>query len=153
MYRHSIQITLLAPLLVGVPITRATAQYTDYSQYYKQNVGNLQAAGTNRYLYDKYFYHNTAVSPYLSAVRGGSDYGTAYYTSVLPELRRREANERATAAYVQQRKLQGNVGYTVYPGAGFVGGTPADAYTQNRLPQSTTPSFYYNRWYSGWQNR
>lgn len=146
--------SLFVAAVVGVVAWRADwcqAQYTSYGDYYRKNIGNRSAVdpGTNRYLYDKYFYHNPAISPYSSAIRGGSAYGPAWQTSVRPELERREAAERAQRNYIQQRKLQGNVGHTVYPGANFVGATPADALLKPIQKRPQTPLPYYKQVYGG----
>jgi len=129
-----------------------------YSQYYQQQFkqtggGGLGLGNSNRYLYDKYFYHNPAVSPYLSAVRGGDMSGTAYYASVRPELERREASAKAQSAYIQQRKLQGNIGDTRFPGSVGLGGAVDASYLKPIPAQKTTPSAYYNHWYGGWADR
>lgn len=129
-----------------------------YGQYYQQQFkstggSGLGLQGSNRYLYDKYFYHNPAVSPYLSAVRGGDMSGTAYYTSVKPELERREAAAKSQAAYIQQRKLEGNIGDTRYPGSGYYGATPDPSYLKPIPQQKTTPSAYYNHWYGSWAGK
>lgn len=146
---------LVAGLLVALA-TPAVAQQS-YGQYYqkqfKQTGGGLGTGSSNKYLYDKYFYQRPSVSPYLSAVRGGDMSGTAYYASVKPELERRSAAERNQAAYVQQRKLEGKVGDTRYPGAAYYGGTADAAYLKPIPQQKTTPSAYYNHWYGGWAGR
>lgn len=138
-------------LVVCFPAAAQAQQ--NYGQYYERQFkktggGGLGLGSSDRYLYDKYFYRNPSVSPYLSAVRGGNLSGTAYTTSVRPELERRRAAERAEAAYVQQRKLQGNIGDTRYPGAVTGGGVNA-AYLKPAPKRSTKPSAYYNHWYGG----
>jgi len=126
---------------------------SNYGSYYSQNAGMRGAESSSRYLYDKYFYQRSTVSPYLNLDRPGSDFATSYQTYVRPELQRREAVDATNRAYVQQRKLQGNVGQTVYPGAGFIGGTPNDARMKPAMPVKPTPSSYHNHWYGGWANR
>jgi hypothetical protein len=149
----TVMMMALALLCGAIP---ARAQYKSYSDYYQTNRTATPTASlsVNRYLYDKYFYHRPTVSPYLSAeVLGGTQFGTAYTTTVLPEIQRREASLRSQAQYVQQRKLQGNVGHTAFPGAGFSGATIGDAYLKPVQPGRTTPSHYHNHWYGGWNNR
>ena len=132
----------------------ASAQYKSYSDYYRQNPGvRTQAPGTNAYLYDKYFYHSPGVSPYLNLGRGGNDAADSYHLYVKPELERRRANTVAQAQYVQQRKLQGNVGHTQYPGAAWVGGSPANSLPKPVQPGARKSPAYYNHWYGGWNNR
>ena len=119
----------------------ACAQHKSYSDYYRQNPGiRTGAPGTNAYLYDKYFYHSPGISPYLNLGRAGNDAADSYHLYVKPELERRRANTIAQAQYVQQRKLQGNIGHTEYPGAGYIGGTPANSQTEahaDELPMHT----------------
>jgi hypothetical protein len=128
-----------------------------YSDYYGKQLtsfrGTVGAPTPNRYLYDKYFYHRPSVSPYLNVGRLDTMSGTSYQAYIRPELQRREATAAANRAYVQQRKLEGRVGETRYPGAGFVGGTINDAILKPVQPVRTTPSSYYNHWYGGWANR
>lgn len=150
-------LSVLAVCLV-VCLSSTTQAQQSYGQYYQKQFqqtggGGLGLGSSNRYLYDKYFYRNTAVSPYLSAVRGGSLSGTAYTTSVRPELERRQAAERSQAAYIQQRKLAGNVGDTRYPGSAFYGASPGSAYLKPVPKTAAKPSAYYNHWYGGWANR
>ena len=98
------------------------AQNTNYSDYYsaQKSAYPRTAIAPNRYLYDTYFHHRATVSPYLSgAVLGGSDAGTAYTTSIRPEIQRREAAARTQANYIQQRTRQDIMGNTANPGARF----------------------------------
>jgi hypothetical protein len=157
MYKVRLQCAV-APLIVAVcgsfELSDALGQIpSNYGSYYTQNSGTRGAVSSNRYLYDKYFYHNTAVSPYLNLGRSGGDFATSYQTYVRPEMERREAASASQRAYVQQRKLQGNVGHTAYPGAGFIGGTASDARLKPAMPAKPTPSAYHNHWYGGWANR
>jgi len=138
---------------VGSP--SATAQVPQsYGQYYQKNVtkysGQLGTQSSARYLYDKYFYNSPGVSPYMNLYRPGTMSDTAYQAYVRPEQQRREAAERAQAAYLQQRKLDGNVGYTRYPGANFVGATVGDAYLKPVPAVKSPNSAYYNHWYGNW---
>jgi hypothetical protein len=126
---------------------------SNYGAYYSQSAGSRGVQSSNRYLYDKYMYQRPTVSPYVNLARPGSDSATSYQTFVRPELERREAAAQTQRAYVQQRKLQGNVGQTVYPGAGFSGGTVNNALMKPAPAMKSTPSSYYNHWYGGWANR
>ncbi len=133
----------------------ATAQVPNsYGSYYTQNFaktgGGLGTDSANRYLYDKYFYQRPTVSPYLNLGRSGTNSATSYQSYVRPELERREANATASRAYVQQRKLEGRIGETRLPGAGFSGGTINNALLKPAPKVSSTPSAYYNHWYGGW---
>jgi hypothetical protein len=148
---------LLLAAWIGLGLSATAQAQQNYGQYYQKELkktggGGMGLGNSNRYLYDKYFYHNPSVSPYLSAVRGGNLSGTSYYANVKPELERRRANERAQAAYVQQRKQQGNIGDTRFPGAITGGGVDA-SYLKPVPSRPTKPSSYYNHWYGGWNNR
>jgi hypothetical protein len=148
-------IGVLAVAVSSAAAHRACAQLpSNYGSYYTQNFaktgGGLGTDSSSRYLYDKYFYQKSTVSPYLNLGRAGSNSGTSYQTFIRPELQRREANEAASRAYVQQRKLEGRVGETRLPGAGFSGGTLNDAYLKPMPKVQNTPSAYYNHWYGGW---
>jgi hypothetical protein len=142
---------MLATALVLVTAQPAIAQYKSYAQAYQQNAASNPGVnyGTSRYLYQKYFQSNPAVSPYLSgAILGRSDSGTAYYTQIRPEQQRRESAAKQQAQYIQQRKLQGNIGHTVYPGGPY-GGYGAGTYQPN-LPPARTNGAYQNHWYGAW---
>jgi hypothetical protein len=127
--------------------------FTNYGQAYQQSLRSHpgMTAGTDRYLYNQYFRSNPAVSPYISgAVLGGGDYGTGYTSVTRPEIARREANAVSQARYVQQRKLQGNVGYTAYPGAGYMGASPGVSYRKPVPSGVRNPGAYQNHWYGAW---
>lgn len=151
---HSLRTTALLTLLLTPVVLHAQYQAQSYSDYYRSHVvaAPNTATGTNAYLYNKYFTQNPAVSPYVSgAVMGSQSYsGTAYLTTTLPEIQRRESMARNQAQYVQQRKLQGNVGYTMNPG-GFYGGSDG-SYQMNRppAPRPATNGAYQNHWYGSW---
>jgi hypothetical protein len=144
-----------AVVCVGASLTAVTAALaqvpSNYGAYYSQNINpgsGLAATSPNRYLYDKYFYHRPSVSPYANLNRPGTDLTTAYQAYVRPELERREAMETASRAYIQQRKLEGKVGETRYPGA-FTGNV-----IMKPVPNvKATPPAYYNHWYGGWKNK
>jgi hypothetical protein len=122
-----------------------------YGQTFKQSGGQLGAQSTSRYLYDKYFYHSPAVSPYVNIDRLDTMGGTAYQAYVRPEQERREATMRAQANYIDARKREGKVGDTRYPGATFGGSGTAIMKPVARQPK--TPSHYYNHWYGGWKDK
>jgi hypothetical protein len=136
-------------LVVAVNVEAASGQ--GYGQYFSQNFnkygGQLGTQSNSRYLYDKYFYHRPTVSPYLNVFRPDTMSGTSYQAYVRPEQQRREAMTMAQSSYIAERKIQGNVGDTRFPGAvsGLGGGTIY------KTPQrSATPSAYYNHWYGSW---
>jgi hypothetical protein len=150
---------VLGLLMVGLSFgleSPAVAQQS-YGQYYqqqfKQTGGGLGTNSSNKYLYDKYFYQRPTVSPWVNLDRGGDMYGTGYQAYVAPEIRRRDAAARTQSAYIQQRKLEGNIGDTRFPGSVGYGGRVDASYLKPVPPQITTPSAYYNHWYGGWADR
>ena len=139
---------LMATLGVAIACTTAHAQYPQsYGSYYQKKAVQPGGAGpgtnVNSYLYDKYYYHKPAVSPYQSLSRRSGS-GDSYYQHVRPEQQRREALQQEGRAYVQQRKLQGNVGRTDYGQAKKMRYGGLDPGDLSRQP-STMP--YYNQWY------
>lgn len=140
---------LIAVLALAGPARSDQGYGAAYQQMWTQNPGT--GAGTNRYLYDKYYRSNPNISPYVSgAVLGGNDYGNAYSTVVRPDLQNRARTASSQAQHIQQRKLQGNVGYTANPGVtmqnlnpGFVGPKPVPA-------ARTNSGAYQNHWYGAW---
>ena len=151
-------IPLLAAAMLSLCALPTEGQNTSYSQAYQQMLQKRpgMSAGTDRYMYNKYFRNNPAVSPYISgALLGGSESGTAYTTTIRPDLQRRQAATRAQAQYVQQRKMQGNIGYTVNPGAltgGLGGGYQAPRVPGGAAPNpSRTNGALQNHWYGGWK--
>jgi hypothetical protein len=115
-----------------------------YGSYYGQNVtqshGQLGTQSTTRYLYDEYFYKRPSVSAYQNIDRLDTMSGTAYQSYVRPEQQRREARAQTQRAYIDQRKKEGRVGETRYPGAIM-------------KPQSKpvgNQGAYHNHWYGSW---
>ncbi|TWT89016.1 hypothetical protein Mal64_25070 [Pseudobythopirellula maris] len=144
--------TLAAAWLCVAP---AAAQQTNYSSAYQQMIKSRpnMDAGVDRYLYNKYYRDNPAISPYLSgAVLGGTQSGTAYTEVVRADQQRRAAAMTAQAQYVQQRKLQGNVGYTAHPGAGYMGAMPGAGLQKPNaaVGGASRSGAYQNHWYGGW---
>ena len=130
----AVQVLAILPCAAQVPLPAS------YSQYYQTGLPSYSSTSvpnSSRYLYDRYFYHRETVSPYLNLGRPGTDIATSYQAFVRPEQERRAAAAASTRAYVQQRKLEGNVGQT-------------RAYMNPSMPTTTTPSAYYNHWYGGW---
>jgi hypothetical protein len=103
-----------------------------------QGHGQPRYMHPTRDLYNKYFYHQPSVSPYLNLDRPTIGGTTAYHTFVRPEQQRREVQARQKSAYVATRKQQ--TGYTgiSYGAPGKVGlGATSKA----------RPNAYYNQWY------
>ncbi len=146
--KYKLLFTLLAAF-VGLLLTStlAHAQYSQsYGSYYQKKSSQPGGVGpgnsVNRYLYDKYFYSKRAVNPTMSLNRRSSV--SSYYQYVRPEQERREAFQQAGRQYVQQRKLQGNVGHTNY---GFARELRQGVPSASDIPRSSAPSPYYNQWY------
>lgn len=141
----------------GSACAQAPGGYGEYFQKKAVSAPYGGVASSSRYLYDKYFYHRPTVSPYMNVFRPDPEVGTSYQAYVRPEMQRREASATASRAYVQQRKLVGNVGETRYPGAGYVGGTARDAWMKPAPTTFSAPRVpttgYYNHYYGGWNKR
>ncbi len=129
----------------------ATAQQ-GYGGYYGQQVrtthGQLGTQSSTRYLYDKYFYQRSTVSPYVNLDRFDTMDGTAYQSYVRPEQQRREATRQAQAQYLDYRKKEGRVGETRFPGATYGGG--GTAIMKPASKPVATPGAYHNHWYGSW---
>ena len=97
-----------------------------------------------RDLYNKYFYHNPSVSPYLNLDRPTIGGTTAYHTWVRPEQQRRERQAQQQSAYIASRKQQ--TGYTgmSYGATGKIG---------RGAPPRAKPNAYYNQWYGSQRYR
>jgi hypothetical protein len=134
-----------ALLIMALGCTTAHAQYPQsYGSYYQKQARRPDGVGpnanVNSYLYDKYFYHKPAVSPYQNLGRRSTS-GTSYNQYVRPEQDRRREMQQAGRDYVQHRKLQGNVGHTDYDKAmkmRYGGLQPSDL----AVPRSTMPYYY-----------
>lgn len=120
--------------------TRTHAQISPYQKPYV--VDPRQIDNVDTFLFNKYFYRNPAVSPYVNLSRRGTPVGDAYTSFVRPEMQRREQAAQSQRTYIQQRKLSGNVGHTYY------GGPPRNPNARpntSRMPASLTP--YYGQQY------
>lgn len=142
---HKLLIFLLATF-GGLLLFSSSAPAQSYGSYYQKKAQKPGGVGpgnsVNRYLYDKYFYSNQAVNPAMSLSRRSSV--SSYYQNVRPEQQRREAFERAGSQYLQQRKLQGNIGHTNY---GFAKELRQGVPSARDIPRTSSPSPYYNQWY------
>lgn len=143
--RISVAIVLGLCFAGGCEYAWAQVGYS-YGSYYQKKTRGPGASGpgnnVNSYLYDKYFYGKGAVNPSMSLNRRSNT--SSYYQYVKPEQQRREAAQQAGRAYVQQRKLQGNVGATNYALARQrQQGVPS----AGQISRSTSPSPYYNQYY------
>ncbi|WP_442483901.1 hypothetical protein [Aeoliella sp. SH292] len=152
-YVRNTRILLLGCLTLVACSCANIAHAQSYGEVYQKNfkVNPVVADSNNRYMYNKYFKSNPNISPYISgAVLGGSQYGDAYTTVVAPELARRGAAQTAQSQYIQQRKLQGNIGHTANPGA-ISYGAPTDYRAGKPVPAGRNNSgAYQNHWYGQW---
>jgi hypothetical protein len=140
---------LAASFSLALAYSTACAQYPQsYGSYYQKKSVQPGGAGpgtsVNSYLYDKYYNRKSYVSPYQNlSRRSGSN---SYYQYVRPEQERREEFQQAGRQYVQQRKLQGNVGHTDY---GFARELRQGVPNASSIPRTPTTMPYYNQWYGG----
>ena len=137
-YRWSAIFVALASLTTECGVARGQAPGGSGAYFQQKTIASAYGGGpvsSNRYLYDKYFYHRPTVSPYLNLERPDTLSGTAYQAYVRPEAQRRAQSSATTKAYIQQRKLEGRVGDTRYPGAIYSGGTSSNV----MLPFSKPP--------------
>lgn len=136
--------------MVALTSTLAPAQYTEsYGSYYQKQArrqgGGGPGTSVNRYLYDKYFYTQQGINPAMSLSRRSSI--SSYYQNVLPEQQRREAFQQASSQYIQERKLQGNVGHTNY---GFANELRQGVVPSPRdIPRTPASTPYYQQYYGG----
>lgn len=124
-------LALAFALLVGASAVKSqvSTQPRTYSDWYDKQLREARPGATSprRYTYDKYYYHNPAVSPYSNLMRPGVAGGTAYQTYVVPEQQRRQQ----TAQRQQQARRT----------------TPSAPAT------GRTPSHYHNHWYGQWAHK
>ena len=138
----AVAIVAMAALALLVLLPHAWAQYQkkqmrtskprSYSDYYRGEIkrrttpyGVRGAPNTpGKYVVDRYFYQRPTVSPYLNLVRPNSSPVSNYYSYMLPEKQRREAERQKQQAPFKTP-------------AGRRSGTPTTS--------------YYNHWYSGRQ--
>jgi len=113
------------------PPTAAPRQ--SYSDYYLSNVQRqatiygVRGGATNprKYIVDKYYYHNPAISPYLNLARPRSSPTSNYFSYTVPEQQRRQA------AAVKAEQARRN--------------------SASRASRPTSTSSYYNQFYGGRQ--
>lgn len=113
---------------------RSADAQQSYGSYYEQTKARMSPQQTlvnpTRFLYDKYFYNRSTVSPYMNLGRRDPLGSTSYYAYIRPEQDRRA---QATQPQRPQR---------VAPAM------PANPYYMNPTPQSRTrPTAYYQNWY------
>jgi len=142
-----LSLVLLAGFAGLLLVSQAVAQTPQsYGSYYQKNARTPGGVGpgnsVNRFLYDKYFYKKQSVNPYASLSRRSST--SSYYQYVRPEQERRTAFQTEGRAYVQQRKLQGNVGHTNY---GFAQQLRHGVPSASQIPRTKSPTPYYNQYY------
>jgi hypothetical protein len=139
---------LAASLGVALACSTARAQYPQsYGSYYQKKATQPGGVGpgtsVNSYLYDKYYNRKSYVSPYQNLSRRSGS-GDSYYQYVRPEQERRAAFQQAGRDYIQQRKLQGNVGHTDY---GLARELRQGVPNASAIPRQPSTMPYYNQWY------
>ena len=117
----------------------------NYGAYFSQSAGSRGAQSSNRYLYDKYFYQRSTVSPYLNLNRNEEDNEAApnYFAFVRPQLEQLEANRMQQRAIQQLNgQLQSMSSTVVTPG-----------YQSSAMPGTGTPARYMDtaQFYGGWR--
>jgi hypothetical protein len=141
---------IAAASMVGASALRAQTTPQNYGTYYNRHAVQGTRTNVDAYLYDKYFYRQPAVSPYVNLSRRGGISGNAYSTYVLPELQRRQQSEASMRSYVQQRKIAGNVGRTNYSNAVARTSSLAPLPSPAPIPPSAPAGNpYFNQWYGG----
>jgi len=140
--------------LADAPALLAQTTPQNYGNYYNRHAAQGTRTNVDAYLYDKYFYRQPAVSPYVNLSRRGGMGGDSYTNYVLPELQRRQQSEASMRSYVQQRKMAGNVGQTNYSNAlartSSLGPRSAPVRSPGpKRPPTPAGNPYYNQWYGG----
>jgi hypothetical protein len=115
----------------------------NYANYYSQHLQQYHRPPVDPrdYRFDKYYYHNPNISPYLNLVRH-NQYGNNYYQRVLPEVERRavaNAPERSKPVYTSPvpTGVVANLGPTH-------SAVPTPAYTGVEVPKSYGNSYLKN---------
>lgn len=90
-----------------------------YSDYYREQRQQTHTGymTPRQYTYNKYFYHNPAISPYSNLMRPASPYVPKYQTYVQPEIQRRSAaaqNYAPSPGSLQPRAPIGNQYHNKY---------------------------------------
>jgi len=102
----------LAVALIAAGSTTGRAQYTappgkpggGYYDYYLKTY-RTPTVSPARYTYDKYFYHNDTISPYINLTRPTGPYVNNAFTFVAPEIRRRTAETLSQISPQKQRQF------------------------------------------------
>jgi hypothetical protein len=95
------------------------------------------------YLWDHYYAHNPAVSPYLGLSLPRTYGATDYQAYVAPELARRQ--QAAEAAYQAQ--------FARRPPTQVPSGQLEPVYTNQGALPDRSAGFYQNHWYGQWEGR
>ena len=84
-------LALIAAASSARPVAAQYALPRTYSNSYSNQVQTYKRPSVNpaRNTFNKYYYHNPAISPYSNLMRRGSSYTSNYYKYVKPELSRR----------------------------------------------------------------
>lgn len=156
----------IAAVAIGNAAGTARAQWdpvgSSYANLYTWQLGTSgQPLDKNTYLWDRYYYNNPNVSPYLNLSRiqpyGGTDYFT--YVQPLEQQRQRQASMSAGGPTAGGRFDAGpsTSGSMVRPKNPFSRGPggPASSEIMPFNPNSPqrSSSYYSNHYYGGWEGR
>jgi hypothetical protein len=169
-----------AALIASVFAATASAQpFSDQSSYanlYSWQLGTSgQPLTPQSYLWDRYYYNNPNVSPYLNLNRVQPYGGTDYFTYVQPMEQQRQREQMrsfggptsggyysAGAGSSSGSTTSPRIGASTYnPGAPVQGRTSYSQPFNNSseiMPYSTSApnrsaSYYHNHYYGGWEGR
>lgn len=137
-----------------------------YANLYSWQLGTSgQPLSPQAYIWDRYYYNNPNVSPYLNLMRVQPNGGTDYFTYVQPLEEKQEAENALAAkspptggrAPIQSKSFSGGMYHSsatynpYYGGRGGAGESQIVPYSTNAPSRSA--SYYYNHYYGGWQGR
>lgn len=129
-----------------------------YANLYDQQ---LSASGRvmlpQTYIWDRYYYNNPNVSPYLNLARIQPYGSNDYLTYVKPQEDARRA--AAASSSIGGPQMSGNrppantgsMGLHPFGGASSYSASQIEPYSP--AAPSRGSSFYYNHWYGGWKGR
>jgi hypothetical protein len=170
--------TLLASAFAATASAQPFSDTSSYANLYSWQLGTSgQPLNSNTYLWDRYYYNNPNVSPYLNLNRVQPYGGTDYFTYVQPMEQQRQREQTLSAGgptrgghFTAGAGAGGSIGIapaptlgpsTYNPGAPIQGRT---SYSQpfnsgsEIMPYSTSApnrsaSYYQNHYYGGWEGR
>lgn len=163
-----------AVLLTSAFTATASAQpfsnTSSYANLYSWQLGTSgQPLTPQSYLWDRYYYNNPNVSPYLNLMRAQPYGGTDYFTYVQPMEQQRERQQTISAGgptrggyysagaggspgSLNSSSMNGGM---YHPNSSMQG---QSSYGSQIMPYSTgapnrSASYYQNHYYGGWEGR